>query len=299
MLDNSSVLDDNIFVYIFMQYINVERKDYMNIISVIQSCILGIVEGITEWLPISSTGHMILVNEFMGIDKGDFFDSQIFLYVIQLGAILAIATLYFNKLNPFAPSKTLQEKKDTWQMWFKVIVACVPAAVLGLLFNDAMDAISTPIVVSIMLIVYGIGFIYIERKNKNAIVTDMNSMTYKTALIIGLFQVLSIIPGTSRSGATILGAMMIGSSRALAAEFSFFLAIPVMFGVSFLKIVTNEYVMTGNEWILLLTAMAVAYVVSMLTVKFLMNYVRKHDFKLFGYYRIVLGILVILYFSIF
>ena len=271
----------------------------MNIISVIQACILGIVEGITEWLPISSTGHMILVNEFMGIKKGDFFDSQIFLYVIQLGAILAIATLYFNKLNPFSRSKTPTEKKDTWQMWFKVIVACVPAAVLGLLFNDAMDAISTPIVVSIMLIVYGVGFIFIERKNKTAIVTDMNSMTYKTALIIGLFQVLSIIPGTSRSGATILGAMMIGSSRALAAEFSFFLAIPVMFGVSFLKIVTNEYVMTGNEWILLLTAMAVAYVVSMLTVKFLMNYVRKHDFKLFGYYRIVLGILVILYFSIF
>lgn len=271
----------------------------MNIISVIQACILGIVEGITEWLPISSTGHMILVNEFMGIQKGDFFDSQIFLYVIQLGAILAIATLYFNKLNPFASSKSSIEKKDTWHMWFKVIVACVPAAVLGLLFNDAMDAISTPIVVSIMLIIYGVAFIFIERKRKTAALTDMNSMTYKTALIIGLFQVLSIIPGTSRSGATILGAMMIGSSRALAAEFSFFLAIPVMFGVSFLKIVTNEYVMTGNEWILLLTAMAVAYVVSMLTVKFLMNYVRKHDFKFFGYYRIVLGILVILYFSIF
>lgn len=271
----------------------------MNIVSFIQSIILGIVEGITEWLPISSTGHMILVNEFMGIDKGEFFDSQIFLYVIQLGAILAIATLYFKKLNPFAPSKSSSEKKDTWQMWFKVIVACVPAAVLGLLFNDAMDAISTPLVVSIMLVVYGIGFLFIERKNKLPSVTDMSSMTYKTALIIGFFQVLSIIPGTSRSGATILGAMMIGCSRALAAEFSFFLAIPVMFGVSFLKIVTNDYVMSGDLWLLLITAMVVAYVVSLLTVKFLMNYVRKHDFKLFGYYRIVLGILVILYFSLF
>ncbi|MBQ8526042.1 MAG: undecaprenyl-diphosphate phosphatase [Clostridia bacterium] len=271
----------------------------MNVISFIQACILGVVEGITEWLPISSTGHMILVNEFMGIDKGEFFDSQIFLYVIQLGAILAIATLYFKKLNPFAPSKTAQVRKNTWQMWFKVIVACVPAAVLGLLFNDAMDAISTPLVVSIMLVIYGVGFVFIERKNKTATVTDMTSMTYKTALLIGLFQVLSIIPGTSRSGATILGAMLIGCSRALAEEFSFFLAIPVMFGVSFLKIVTNDYVMTGNEWFLLITAMVVAYAVSLLTVRFLMNYVRKHDFKLFGYYRIVLGIIVILYFSLF
>ncbi len=270
----------------------------MFVIDLIKSIILGIVEGITEWLPISSTGHMILVNEFMGIQKGDFFDSQIFLYVIQLGAILAIATLYFNKLNPFAPSKTVEEKKATWQMWFKVVVACVPAAVLGLLFNDAMDAISTPLVVSIMLIIYGAGFILIERNNKAAVVTDMNSMTYKTALVIGLFQVLSIIPGTSRSGATILGAMLIGCSRGLAAEFSFFLAIPVMFGVSFLKIVTNDYVMNGEAWILLAVAMVVAYVVSLISVKFLVNYVRNHDFKVFGWYRIVLGVVVILFFML-
>ncbi|MBQ7975818.1 MAG: undecaprenyl-diphosphate phosphatase [Clostridia bacterium] len=270
----------------------------MFVIDLIKSIILGIVEGITEWLPISSTGHMILVNEFMGIQKGDFFDSQIFLYVIQLGAILAIATLYFNKLNPFAPSKTAEEKKATWQMWFKVVVACVPAAVLGLLFNDAMDAISTPLVVSIMLIIYGAGFILIERNNKAAVVTDMNSMTYKTALVIGLFQVLSIIPGTSRSGATILGAMLIGCSRGLAAEFSFFLAIPVMFGVSFLKIVTNDYVMNGEAWILLAVAMVVAYVVSLISVKFLVNYVRNHDFKVFGRYRIVLGVVVILFFML-
>jgi len=270
----------------------------MKLINLIQVVILGLVEGITEWLPISSTGHMILINEFMGIKKGDFFDSQIFLYVIQLGAILAIATIYFNKLNPFAPSKTLQEKKDTWQMWFKVIVACVPAAVLGLLFNDAMDSISTPVVVSVMLIIYGIAFIAIEKRNKTAGITTMNEMTYKTALLIGLFQVLSIIPGTSRSGATILGAILIGCSRPLAAEFSFFLAIPVMFGVSFLKIVTNDYIMTSNEWILLIVAMVVAYVVSMIAVKFLVNYVRRHDFKVFGWYRIILGILVLAYFYI-
>ena len=270
----------------------------MFVIDLIKCVVLGIVEGITEWLPISSTGHMILVNEFMGIQKGDFFDSQIFLYVIQLGAILAIATLYFNKLNPFAPSKSAEEKKATWQMWFKVIVACIPAAVLGLLFNDMMDAVSTPLVVSIMLIIYGIGFILIERKNKTAALDDMNSMTYKTALIIGLFQVLSIIPGTSRSGATILGAMLIGCSRGLAAEFSFFLAIPVMFGVSFLKIITNDYVMNGEAWILLAVAMVVAYVVSLISVKFLVNYVRNHDFKVFGWYRIVLGVVVILFFAL-
>lgn len=270
----------------------------MFVIDLIKCVVLGIVEGITEWLPISSTGHMILVNEFMGIQKGDFFDSQIFLYVIQLGAILAIATLYFNKLNPFAPSKSAEEKKATWQMWFKVIVACIPAAVLGLLFNDMMDAVSTPLVVSIMLIIYGIGFILIERKSKTAALDDMNSMTYKTALIIGLFQVLSIIPGTSRSGATILGAMLIGCSRGLAAEFSFFLAIPVMFGVSFLKIITNDYVMNGEAWILLAVAMVVAYVVSLISVKFLVNYVRNHDFKVFGWYRIVLGVVVILFFAL-
>lgn len=267
------------------------------VIDVIKSIILGIVEGITEWLPISSTGHMILVNEFMKTADG-FFNSQIYLYVIQLGAILAIATLYFKKLNPFSPSKTAEEKSDTWQMWFKVIVACLPAAIIGLLFNDAMDKISTPIVVSAMLIIYGIGFLFIERGNKSAKITDMKDMSYKTALLIGLFQVLSIVPGTSRSGATILGAMIIGCSRGLAAEFSFFLAIPVMFGVSFLKIVTNDYVMTQNEWILLITGMITAYIVSLFAVKFLVSYVRKHDFKVFGYYRIILGLIVIAYFAL-
>ena len=261
-------------------------------LDILKSIILGLVEGITEWLPVSSTGHLILVNRFLGTDKG-FFNSQIFLYVIQLGAILAIATLYFKKLNPFALSKTKEEKADTWQMWFKVIVACLPAAVAGLLFNDYMDSISTPVLVSVMLIVYGIAFIFIEKKNRTPKVNSINDLTYKTALFIGLFQVLSIIPGTSRSGATILGAIILGTSRVVAAEFSFFLAIPIMFGVSFLKIVTNDYVMTQNEWILLAVAMVVSYIVSIISVKFLTNFVKKHDFKFFGIYRIILGIIVI------
>lgn len=266
-------------------------------IDIIKSVFLGIVEGITEWLPISSTGHMILVNEILG-DEGSFFTTDLYLYVIQLGAILAIATLYFKKLNPFAPSKTKQEKADTWQMWFKVIAACVPAAVIGLLLNDFMDKFANWAVISATLIIYGIAFIFIERKEKTAKVKDMSAMSYKTALLIGLFQVLSIVPGTSRSGATILGAMIMGCSRGVAAEFSFFLAIPVMFGVSFLKLVTNDYAMTGTEWMLLLTGMVVAYLVSMAAVKFLVGYVRKHDFKVFGYYRIALGILVIAYFTL-
>ncbi len=264
----------------------------MQFIEFLKSVFLGIVEGITEWLPISSTGHMIIFNDLMGTDTG-FFGSQIYLYVIQLGAILAIATLYFKKLNPFAPSKTVREKKDTWQMWFKVIIACIPAAVIGLLLNDFMDTFSTPTVVGAMLIIYGIAFIFIEKKQKKPTVTSMNDMSYKTAILIGLFQVLSIVPGTSRSGATILGAMLVGTSRGIAAEFSFFLAIPVMFGVSFLKIVTNDYIMSATEWGLLLTGMVTAYIVSMASVKFLVNYVRKHDFKVFGWYRIVLGIVVI------
>ena len=260
----------------------------------IKSIILGIVEGITEWLPISSTGHMILVNEF--IKNDGFTNSDLYLYVIQLGAILAVVTMFFKKLNPFAPSKSAQEKKDTWQMWFKVVLACVPAAVIGLLFNDYMERIENWQVVSAMLIVYGIAFIFTEKMQKNARISEMTQMTYKTALLIGAFQVLSIIPGTSRSGATILGAMLLGCSRGIAAEFSFFLAIPVMFGVSFLKIVTFDGAMTSTEVGVLLTGMIIAYIVSMLSIKFLMDYVGKHDFKAFGYYRIILGLLVIGYF---
>ena len=264
-------------------------------LKILTAIFLGIVEGITEWLPISSTGHMILVNAFLHTDEG-FFNSQIFLYVIQLGAILAVVTLYFHKLNPFSPKKTALEKRGTWEMWFKVIVACVPAAVIGLLFDDYMDKISNAITVSITLILYGVAFIVAENRRKTPTVTKMDELTYKTALFIGLFQVLSIVPGTSRSGATILGAILIGCSRKLAAEFSFFLAIPVMFGVSFLKIVTNDYPMTGSEWVLLLIAMFVAYVVSLISLRMLVNFVKKHDFKVFGWYRIALGVVVLLLF---
>ena len=264
----------------------------MLIIEFIKSLLLGIVEGITEWLPISSTGHMILFNAFTDTKDG-FLTTDVYLYVIQLGAILAIATLYFKKLNPFSPSKTKEEKSDTWQMWFKVIVACVPAAVIGLLLNDFMENFETPYVISAALIIYGILFIIIEKISKNAAITEINGLSYKNAILIGLFQVLSIIPGTSRSGSTILGAMILGCSREAASEFSFFLAIPVMFGVSFLKLVTNDYVMSSAEWGLLITGMVTAYIVSMLAVKFLMNYVKKHDFKAFGYYRIILGVIVI------
>ena len=266
------------------------------LVEIIKSIVLGIVEGITEWLPISSTGHMILVNELIRNTKDNFTASDLYLYVIQLGAILAVVTLYFHKLNPFSPKKSKEEKHDTWQMWFKVIAACIPAAVIGLLFNDYMDNFENWEVVSAMLIIYGIAFIIVERRRKKVRISEMNQMTYKTALLIGAFQVLSIIPGTSRSGATILGAMILGCSRGVSAEFSFFLAIPVMFGVSLLKIVTYDGVLNAENITILITGMVVAYIVSMLSIKFLMNYVRKHDFKSFGYYRIVLGILVIGYF---
>lgn len=272
------------------------------VLDIIRTVIMGLVEGISEWLPISSTGHMILVKEFLSgkdsfVNNSGFFD--LYLYVIQLGAIMAVVTLYFKKLNPFAPSKTKTEKRDTWSMWFKVIVGCVPAAVIGLALDSLMEQIENWQVVSAMLIVYGIAFIIVERIRKKTVVNTMDEMTYRTALLIGAFQVLSIIPGTSRSGATILGAMLLGCSRGVAAEFSFFMAIPVMVGVSLLKIakfVLEGLTMSMNEITVLVVGMIVAYVVSMIAIKFLMNFVKKHDFKAFGIYRIVLGALVILYF---
>lgn len=266
------------------------------LIELLKSLLLGIVEGITEWLPISSTGHMILVNEFIG-NEG-FTSSDLYIYVIQLGAILAVVTLYFHKLNPFSPKKTAAEKADTWQMWFKVIAACIPAGVIGLALNDFMDKFENWYVVSATLILYGIAFLFIEKKGRKTTTTTIRGLSYKTALLIGAFQVLSVIPGTSRSGSTILGAMILGCSRAVAAEFSFFLAIPVMFGVSFLKIVTNDVAMTGGDVATLLLGMATAYIVSLAAIRFLMDYVKKHNFKAFGVYRIVLGVVVILYFGI-
>lgn len=265
----------------------------------LKSFLLGIVEGITEWLPVSSTGHMILVNEFIG-NEG-FTSSDLYLYVIQLGAILAVVTLFFKMLNPFSPSKTTEEKRNTWQMWFKVLVACIPAAVIGLALNDYMEHFENWYVVSVALIIYGILFIVIENKNKKPMIDSIDKLSYKTAILIGAFQVLSIIPGTSRSGSTILGGIILGCSRVVAAEFSFFLAIPVMVGVSILK--TTTYVLDNGipqttDIITLLIGMVVSYVVSMLVIKALMNYVKNHDFKFFGKYRIVLGIVVIAYFVV-
>lgn len=264
---------------------------------------LGIVEGITEWLPVSSTGHLILVEEFVRLNASDAF-KEMFNVVIQLGAILAVVVMFFSKLNPIAPKKTREEKMATWQLWLKVIVACLPAAVLGLLLDDWMDEhLHNYIVVSAMLIVYGVLFIIIEQWNKRRtpVVTELSELTYKTAFLIGVFQVLSLIPGTSRSGATIIGALLIGVSRYVAAEFTFFLAIPVMVGASGLKVLKflldgNSF--TGTELGMLAVGCIAAFVVSMLAIKFLMAFVKKHDFKVFGWYRIALGVLVLGYFVI-
>ena len=270
----------------------------MQIWEIIKAAILGIIEGITEWLPISSTGHMILADEFIRLNVSDAF-KEMFLVVIQLGAILAVLVLYFHKLNPFSPKKSAVEKKETFSLWGKVIVACIPAAVIGLLFDDKIDALFyNYITVAITLILYGVFFIVIENRNKNRApkVNTLAELSYRTALFIGVFQVLSLIPGTSRSGATILGAILIGTSRYVAAEFTFFLAIPVMFGASLLKIVKFGFDFTGSEIAILLTGMIVAFVVSIFAIKFLMGYIKKHDFKVFGWYRIALGVVVVGYF---
>lgn len=272
-------------------------------LEMIKVILLGIVEGITEWLPISSTGHLILVDEFVKLGASEAF-KEMFNVVVQLGAILAVVVLYFNKLNPFSKKKSRKEQVDTIQLWMKVVVACIPAAVLGILFDDWMEAhLHNYIVVSLMLVLYGVLFILVENWNKgnSAKVTKLSELSYQTALIIGAFQVLSLIPGTSRSGATILGALLIGVSRYVAAEFTFFLAIPVMFGASGLKIL--KFVMegggfTGMEAAMLIVGCVVAFFVSVLAIKFLMGYIKKNDFKVFGYYRIVLGVLVLGYFII-
>ena len=270
----------------------------MNILEWLKVLLLGIVEGLTEWLPISSTGHMILVNEFIQLNVSKEF-MEMFLVVIQLGAILAVVVLYFWKLWPFTPPSKGWIKKDTWSLWFKVIVAVLPAALIGIPFDDQIDALFYNYqTVAATLIIYGVLFIIIENRNRHRtpVITTFQELSYSTALLIGAFQVLSLIPGTSRSGATILGAMLLGTSRYIAAEFSFFLAIPVMFGASLLKLVKFGFNFTGTEIAILLVGMLTAFVVSILAIKFLMSYTKKNDFKAFGCYRIVLGILVILYF---
>ena len=263
----------------------------------LKTVVLGIVEGLTEWLPISSTGHMILVDEFIKLDVSKSF-MDMFLVVIQLGAILAVVVLNFEKLNPFSSWKSSWEKRDTWRLWYKVILACVPAAVIGLLFNKFMDEhFMTAPVVAATLIFYGVMFLVVESYNKRRTprVREIERLDYKTAFIIGLFQVLSLVPGTSRSGATILGGILFGTSRYVAAEFTFFLAIPVMFGASLLKMVKFGWHYTGSEILILVVGMATAFVVSILSIKFLLRYIKNNDFKAFGWYRIVLGIIVVLY----
>ena len=270
------------------------------IIELLKAVFLGIVEGITELLPISSTGHLILVNEFLNLRQSkDFID--MFNIVIQLGAILAVMVIYFKRLNPFQPGKTAREVQLTWQLWLKVVIACIPSAFFGLLLDDWMEAhLSNFFVVAIMLVVYGIAFIWIEDRNRRVDpkVTDLARMSYKTAFYIGLFQVLSIIPGTSRSGATILGGIIVGTSRSVAADFTFFLGIPTMFGYSGLKAVKyfiDGNTLTGGQAAILLVASVTAFLVSLFVIRFLMNYIKKHDFTVFGKYRIVLGIIVLFY----
>ena len=274
-------------------------------IELLKAVLFGIVEGITEWLPVSSTGHLILLNEFVTLQMSEEFNSM-FDVVIQLGAILAVIVLFFHKLNPFAPSKSAPEKKQTWQLWFKVCAAIIPSGVLGVLFDDWMDAhLHNGIVVSIALIVYGIAFILVERRNQgkySKAISDVHDIGYKTAILIGIFQCLSLVPGTSRSGSTILGAILIGVGRSAGAEFSFFMAIPTMLGASAikgLKFILSGVQATGTEIGVLVVGCVVSFVVSLLVIKGLMEYVRKHSFSVFGVYRIILGIVVLAYFAIF
>lgn len=271
----------------------------------LKAVLFGIVEGVTEWLPISSTGHLILLNEFITLNVSDEFRSM-FDVVIQLGAILAVIVLFFHKLNPFSPQKSEGEKKQTWQLWFKVIAAIIPSGIVGVLFDDWMEAhFHNATVVAIALIVYGVAFILVERRNARRVggktVEDVYAIGYKTALLIGCFQCLSLIPGTSRSGSTILGAILIGVGRSAGAEFSFFMAIPTMLGASAikgLKFLLSGVSATGTEIGVLIVGCVVSFVVSLLVIRGLMEYVRRHSFSAFGVYRIILGVVVLVYFAL-
>lgn len=274
----------------------------MNIVEMIKSILFGVVEGITEWLPISSTGHMILLQDIIPMKVSSEFWNM-FLVVIQLGAILAVVLIFWNKIFPFQLKKDQPLiKADTMKMWFKIIVACLPAAIIGILFDEILEKyLYHSYVVAIMLILFGIGFLVIENRNKGkqARVDRLQDITYRDAIMIGLFQLIAaIFPGTSRSGATILGGLIIGVSRTVSAEFTFFLAIPVMFGASLLKLVKFGLVFTSTEITILLVGMISAFLVSMIVIKFLMDYIKKHDFKVFGWYRIILGAILIVYFGL-
>ncbi|HBG3258136.1 TPA: undecaprenyl-diphosphate phosphatase [Clostridioides difficile] len=267
-----------------------------SLLEIFKAVILGIVQGITEWLPVSSTGHMILVDEFIKLNFSNTFIST-FLVVIQFGSILAVLVIFFRKLNPFDSAKNIKQKKETVRLWLKVIIAVIPSGVIGILFEDDIDRLFfNSTVVAIALIVYGIIMIGLEKRNKRPKYKDFSQVTYKLALCIGLFQCLALIPGTSRSGSTIIGAVLLGTSRYVAAEFSFFLAIPTMLGASALKLLKAGFGFTGFEWLILGVGSLVAFVVSIVVIKFFMDYIKKHDFKVFGYYRIVLGIVVLAYF---
>ena len=271
----------------------------MELVEIFKAVILGIIEGVTEWLPISSTGHMILVDEFLQLGMSEAF-KEMFFVVIQLGAIMAVVVLYWKKIFPFSFKSKPIVQNDIIIMWVKIVLACIPAAIIGLFFDDQINALFYNFqTVAIMLILFGIFFIVVENHNKGKrpIAYTMNQLTFKMAIIIGLFQVIAaVFPGTSRSGATILGALLIGVSREVAAEFTFFLAIPVMFGASLLKLVKFGMVIKGFELTVLLVGMAVAFVVSILAIKFLVGYIKKHDFKVFGWYRIVLGVILLGYY---
>lgn len=273
-------------------------------IEILKAVLFGIVEGVTEWLPISSTGHLILLNEFINLDMSDAFRSM-FDVVIQLGAILAVIVLFFHKLNPFSPSKTQEEKHQTWSLWFKVVAAIIPSGVVGVLFDDWMDEhLHNGIVVAIALIVYGVAFLWVERRTTGKRlrrIETVDDINYKTALAIGLFQCLSLVPGTSRSGSTILGAILVGVSRPAGAEFSFFMAIPTMLGASAikgLKFILSGVQATGMEIAVLIVGCIVSFLVSLLVIRGLMEYVRKHSFSAFGVYRIILGVIVLAYFGL-
>lgn len=273
----------------------------MSFVEILKVVFLGIVEGITEWLPISSTGHLILVDEFVKLNVSEAF-MEMFRVVIQLGAILAVVVIYWKKLWPFTNKKEdYYMNVPIMRMWVKVLIGCVPAIIFGLLLDDWMETtLYNPLVVALMLILYGVLFIWVERRNQaqniRPKIRSIQQLTFQTAALIGVFQVLALVPGTSRSGATILGGILLGCSRSIAAEFTFYLAVPVMFGASLLKLVKFGFAFTGVEVVYLLLGMAVAFGVSILAIKFLMNYIKKHDFKVFGWYRIVLGIFVLIFF---
>ncbi len=270
------------------------------VIEFLKIVVFGLVEGFTEWLPISSTGHLIIVENIVNLNASEDF-MNVFRVVIQLGAIMAVVVLYFRRLNPFDPRKKQAQRNATWQLWFKIIIACLPAAVVGILLDEILDTyLYNPPVVAAMLIIYGILFIVLEKHNQfmDFPIKKVSQIGYLNAFYIGLFQLLSLIPGTSRSGATILGAMLLGCSRTAAAEFTFFLGIPVMFGASLLKIIHYGLAFTPLELFYMLAAMLISFAVSMVSIRFLMGYVKEHDFRFFGYYRIILGVIVIVYFGL-